>query len=66
MFSELITKYGFGNYSTIGCGNVLLPGAVLEEGACVGAMSLIKDVIPVYKIYAGVPAHKIGDRSKKC
>lgn len=52
-------------YSTIGCGNVLLPGAVLEEGACVGAMSLIKDVIPAYKIYAGVPAHKIGDRSKK-
>ena len=28
-------------------------------------MSLIKDVIPAYKIYAGVPANKIGDRSKK-
>lgn len=27
-------------------------------------MSLIKDVIPAYKIYAGVPANKIGDRSK--
>ena len=43
----------------------MLPGVTLEEGACVGAMSLVKEVIPAYEIYAGVPAHRIGKRSKK-
>ena len=52
-------------FSTLGCGSVLLPGAKLEEGACVGAMSLVKDVIPEYMIYAGVPVHRIGERSKE-
>ena len=40
-------------------------GAKLEEGACVGVMSLVKDVILEYMIYAGVPVHRIGERSKE-
>lgn len=49
----------------IGTGSVLLPGAVLHQGVAIGAMSLVKEELEAFKIYAGVPAKYIKERSKK-
>jgi acetyltransferase-like isoleucine patch superfamily enzyme len=53
-----------GSFSIIGAASVLLPGAELEEGASVGALSLVKDRIPAFSIYGGIPAKYIRSRSK--
>lgn len=49
----------------IGTGSVLLPGAILHRGAAVGAMSLIKQELQPFKIYAGIPAKYIKERTKE-
>lgn len=49
----------------IGTGCVLLPGAILRCGAAVGAMSLVKQELNPYGIYAGIPARYIKERSKE-
>ncbi|MCM1326557.1 MAG: acyltransferase [Bacteroidales bacterium] len=49
----------------IGTGSVLLPGAILHQGVAVGAMSLVKEELQPFKIYAGVPAKYIKERSRE-
>jgi galactoside O-acetyltransferase len=49
----------------IGSGSVVLPGLTLRKGTAVGALSLVKESTEEFSIYAGSPAKKIGDRSKK-
>lgn len=49
----------------IAAGSVLLPGITLREGACLGAMSLLKQDMEPWTIYAGIPAKKIGSRERK-
>lgn len=49
----------------IGAGSIILPGGIIREGAAVGAMSLVKEEVPAYSIYAGIPARYIKKRSKK-
>lgn len=51
-------------HSIIGAGSIVLPGANLGVGACLASMSLLKKSIPDFKIYGGVPAKEIGERSK--
>lgn len=51
-------------YVWIGCGATILNGVYIGEGAVVAAGAVVtKDVEP-YTIVAGIPAKKIGDRSK--
>lgn len=52
-------------YVIIGTGSVLLPGAILHEGVAVGAMSLVKNELKQFSIYAGIPARYIKGRSRK-
>lgn len=52
-------------YVIIGTGSVLLPGAVLHEGVAVGAMSLVKNELEPFSIYAGIPVRYIKERSRK-
>jgi acetyltransferase-like isoleucine patch superfamily enzyme len=53
------------DYVWIGARAMILPGVVLGEGCVVAAGAIVtKDVQP-YEIAAGVPAKKIGERSKK-
>lgn len=58
--SEPVT---FKKYSVIGSHCVVLPGVTLEEGAAVGAMSLVKKDVPSYQIWAGNPIKFVKDRN---
>lgn len=48
----------------VGSGSVILPGVILEEGAAVGALSLVKEDCQSFGIYAGSPAKLIGERKR--
>lgn len=52
------------SHSIVGTGSVLLPGAILQEGSSVGALSLVKGIVPAFSIYAGIPAKFIRHRNK--
>jgi acetyltransferase-like isoleucine patch superfamily enzyme len=57
-------KVKIGKYSQIGCNCVILPGVVIFDGVAVGAMSLVTENLPSWKIYKGIPAKYWKDRSK--
>jgi len=57
-------KVIFEKHTIIASGSIVLPGVKFFEGACVGAMSLIKSDISPWTIFAGVPAVYIKDRKK--
>jgi galactoside O-acetyltransferase len=48
----------------IGSGSIVLPGVVLEEGAAVGALSLVNKDCKAFSIYSGVPARFVMKRSR--
>lgn len=53
-----------GRHVIVGSGSVVLPGAVLEEGVAVGALSLINKRCESFGIYLGNPARRIGERKR--
>lgn len=53
-----------GKHVIVGCGSVILPGAILEEGVAVGALSLVKGRCAGFGLYAGIPVTRIGERSR--
>lgn len=46
----------------IGANVVVLKGVTIGQGAIVAAGAVVRDSIPAYEIWGGVPAKKIGDR----
>jgi len=54
-----------GKHVIIGSGSVILPGSIIEDGAAVGALSLISGSVPKSNIYAGVPARFIKKRMEE-
>jgi acetyltransferase-like isoleucine patch superfamily enzyme len=54
----------FEKHSIVASGCIVLPGVILGEGSCAGAMSLVKNNLEPWTIYAGVPAKRKKDRSK--
>jgi len=52
-------------YAAIGTSCVIFPSVVIEEGVAVGAMSLINKTLPAWRIYAGIPAKYVKERSRK-
>lgn len=46
----------------IGAGSIILPGVILNEGAAVGALSLVNRSLDPWKIYAGIPCKAIKNR----
>lgn len=50
----------------IAAGCTILPGVTINEGAVVGAMSLVNSNLEEWKIYAGIPCRFIKDREKQC
>lgn len=53
-----------GRQAIIGARSVVLPGVTIGEGTAVGALSLVKESVPEWSIYAGVPARFIRQRSR--
>lgn len=53
-----------GKHAIIGSGSVILPGVRIEEGAAVGALSLVRDHCLAFGEYAGTPAKFIKNRKK--
>ncbi|MCG6349093.1 acyltransferase [Vibrio fluvialis] len=49
----------------VGSNSVILPDVVLEEGAAVGAQSLVSIDLQEWSIYSGSPVKKIKNRFKK-
>jgi acetyltransferase-like isoleucine patch superfamily enzyme len=47
----------------IGAGVVILPGAIIRQGAVIGAGAVVRGEVPANKIYGGIPARQIGERS---
>jgi acetyltransferase-like isoleucine patch superfamily enzyme len=54
-----------GRHVIIGSGSVVLPGVTIEEGAAIGALSLVTADCDSFGTYAGVPARRIGDRRRE-
>lgn len=53
-----------GRHVIIGCGSVVLPGVSLDEGAAIGALSLVTRDCAAFGIYAGTPARYVKERSR--
>lgn len=51
-------------HTQIGAGSIIFPNIIIEEGVVVGAMSLVKENLEAWTIYAGVPVRKIKKRKK--
>lgn len=57
-------KVILGRYTQVGAHSVIFPGVVIGEGSVVGAMSLVKESLLPWGIYAGIPSHLIRNRKK--
>lgn len=53
-----------GRHAVIGAGSIILPGVTLSEGACVGALSLVKDDVAPFTIAAGQKMRVIRQRKR--
>jgi acetyltransferase-like isoleucine patch superfamily enzyme len=51
-------------YCQLGCNTIVFPAVMLNEGVAVGAMSLVLRDLEPWKIYAGIPAKYLKERSK--
>jgi len=51
-------------YVHVGSSSVILPEVTIEEGACIGAMSLVTSNINEWEMWAGIPAHRLKERKK--
>ena len=51
-------------FSQLGYNTIVFPGCVVGEGVATGAMTLVKNNIPAWKIVAGIPAKVIKERKK--
>ncbi len=54
-----------GRHVVIGSGSIVLPGCYLEDGVAVGALSLVKESLFAWKIYAGTPARAVRNRDMR-
>jgi len=60
-----IAPVSIGRHVIIGSGSIILPGVTIAEGASIGALSLVKRDCEGFTIYGGVPARRLGDRSRE-
>lgn len=53
-----------GRHVIIGCGSVILPGVTIDDGAAIGALSLVRSDCAAFTVHAGNPARQIGHRDR--
>ena len=61
-------EYGdirIGRHCIVGAGSVILPRVTLHDGSAVGALSLIKQDLEPWTLYAGIPAQSLKKRDKE-
>jgi galactoside O-acetyltransferase len=61
-------EYGtvsIGRHSIVGAGSVILPNITVNDGATVGALSLVNKDLDEWGLYVGVPVKKIKIRDKE-
>lgn len=51
-------------YSQVGASSIVFPNLTIEEGVVIGAMSMVKESLECWGIYAGIPVRKIKNRHK--
>lgn len=54
-----------GKHSIVGANSVVLPNVIFGTGSSAGALSLVKDNLEEWSLYAGIPAKKIKQRNKQ-
>ena len=54
-----------GKHVIVGAASVILPGVTIGEGSSVGALSLCSKSLDGWGVYAGSPARRIKDRSRR-
>lgn len=54
-----------GEYSFIGTGSVIMPGADIGRGCLIGAGTVVRGVVPDFSIVVGSPGMIIGDSRSK-
>ncbi|MDR5907493.1 acyltransferase [Franzmannia qiaohouensis] len=63
--SEIFDKVRIERHVVVGANAVILPGVTVREGCAIGASALLLKSTDAWGIYAGVPASRIKERSKK-
>ncbi len=58
-------KLFFKKHAIIGADSIIFPNVTIGEGTAVGAMSMVKESLEDWYIYAGVPVRKIKPRQRK-
>lgn len=53
-----------GRHVIVGSGSVILPGVTIEEGAAIGALTLVNKNCEAFGIYMGNPARRISERKR--
>lgn len=64
-FAETGAPVRLGNYCWVASHAVVLPGVTVGEGAVVAAGAVVTKDVPAYSIVAGVPARKVGERTRE-
>ena len=59
-----IGRIDIGRHSIVGAHSVVLPDVTFGEGAAVGALSLVKQNLDPWTLYAGAPARAIKQRDR--
>lgn len=59
-----IGQIRLGRHCLIGSNSVVLPNVIFEDGSSVGALSLVKNKLSPWSLYAGIPAKKIKNRNR--
>jgi galactoside O-acetyltransferase len=53
-----------GRFVPVGAGTLILPGVEIDEGAAIGAMSMVRAPLAGWRIYSGNPLQDMGERSR--
>ena len=60
-----IGEIRLGRHCIVGANSTVLPNVTFNDGAAVGAQSLVKDNIPAWELFGGVPAKHLKIRNSE-
>ena len=58
-------KVTIGKYALLGAHIIIMPGVTIGEGCSVGTFTFVNKDLAPWGVYAGIPARRIKERSKK-